>query len=42
MNNTSCNQPKVIPEPEITAPRGNERQRGEGGTQCAGSVCGVW
>ncbi len=30
MNYTSCNQPKVVPEPEIQAPRGKEWQRGVG------------
>ncbi len=30
MNNTSCNQPKVVQEPEIQAPRGNELQNGVG------------
>ncbi len=28
--NTSCNQPKVVPEPEIPAPRDKEKQRGVG------------
>ncbi len=26
MSNTSCNQPKVVPEAEIQAPRGKEWQ----------------
>ncbi len=29
MNNTSCNQPKVVPELEIPVPRGKEQQLGE-------------
>ncbi len=28
MNNTSCNQPKVVPEPEIQGPTGKEWQHG--------------
>ncbi len=35
VNNTSCNQPKVVQEPEIQAPRGTERQHGVGDTQAA-------
>ncbi len=38
VNNTSCNQPKVVPEPEIPTPRGKEWQRGVGYTQAAGSM----
>ncbi len=38
VNNTSCNKPKVVPEPEIQAPRGTERQCGVGGTQAAASL----
>ncbi len=33
INNTSCNKPKVVPEPEIHTPRGKERQCG---------VCDIW
>ncbi len=39
MNNTSCNQPKVVLEPEIQAPRGKEWQHGVDGTWAAGSMC---
>ncbi len=35
LNNTSCNQPKVVLEPEILASRGIERQHGVGDTQAA-------
>ncbi len=36
INNTSCHQPKVDPEPEIQAPRGKTLQRGVGDTRAAG------
>ncbi len=38
MNNTSCNQLKVVTEPEIKAPRDNECQHGVGDTQAAGRM----
>ncbi len=38
MNNISCNQPKVVPQLEIQAPRGKERQHGVGEAQAAGSM----
>ncbi len=38
MNNTSCNPPRVVLEPEIHGPRGKERQSGVADTQAASSV----
>ncbi len=38
VNNTSCNQPKVVPEREIQAPIGKERQRRVGDIQAADSM----
>ncbi len=38
MNNASCNQPKVVSEPDIQAPRGKEWQHGVVDTRVAGSV----
>ncbi len=38
VNNTSCNQPKVVPELEIQGPRGKEQQRGVADTKAAGSM----
>ncbi len=38
MNNTSCNQPKVVPEPEIQVPTNKERQSRVGDTRAAGSM----
>ncbi len=33
MNNTSCSQLKVVPEPEVPVPRGKEWQHGVGITR---------
>ncbi len=38
VNNTSCKQPKVVPEPEIQAPRDKEEQGGVGDNRAAGSM----
>ncbi len=38
MNNTSCNQLKVVPEPEIQAPTAKVREHGVGDTRNAGSM----
>ncbi len=32
VNNTSCNQPKVVPKPEVQTPRGKEWQCRVGNT----------
>ncbi len=38
MNNKSCNQPKVVLEPEIQTPRGKERLCGVGNPRATGSM----
>ncbi len=38
MNNSSCNQPKVVPEPEIPVPRCKEQWGGVADIRAAGSM----